>query len=90
MGLGNRCISGDAGRSAARSSTPRALPPTATPTPQQVLINSLTKVPGLLLCLVDMIISMLPLNEDHPHPPVAAHALRVGLFGTGTLVGWAG
>jgi vesicular inhibitory amino acid transporter len=52
-----------------------------------VLVNCLTKVPGLILVLQDMLISFLPHGEaTYFHPPKLAYLIRTVLFGCGTLL----
>ncbi|KAI7835542.1 hypothetical protein COHA_010558 [Chlorella ohadii] len=52
-----------------------------------VLVNCLTKVPGLILVLQDMLISFLPHGEaTYFHPPKLAYLIRLVLFGCGTLL----
>ena len=57
---------------------PHPLDPSSAPHAKQV--------PGLLLVLVDMILSLLPLGAIGLHPPTSVHALRLALFTAGTLV----
>lgn len=56
-----------------------------------MLVNTLTKYPGLNLCLQDMILSVLPLQRDAAgdyHPPLhwAERGLRLALFCAGTAL----
>ncbi|PSC72470.1 Vacuolar amino acid transporter 1 [Micractinium conductrix] len=57
-----------------------------------VLVTSITKYPGLVLCLQDMLLSALPLSRDEHgayHPPLhyVVYGLRLALFAVGVLLG---